>query len=109
VRLLNGTTDRDLTPAAARQLVEAGAEITIAGNADSFTVTETTFTYHSPDERAAARRLADSFGVGTVDEDDDGAPSSTGSTAAEDADEIDVTIVLGSDAQDLIGRLESSG
>ena len=39
----------------------------------------------------------------------DGAPASTGSTAAEDADEIDVTIVLGSDAQDLIGRLESSG
>jgi hypothetical protein len=108
VRLLNGTTDRDLTPAAARQLVEAGAEITIAGNADSFHVTETTFTYRSSDQRAAARRLADSFGVGTVERADD-APSSTGSTAAEDADEIDVTIVLGSDAQDLIGRLESSG
>ena len=60
-------------------------------------------------QRSCWRRLADRFGVGTVDEDDDGAPSSTGSTAAEDADEIDVTIVLGSDAQDLIGRLESSG
>jgi hypothetical protein len=71
-------------------------------------VSETTFTYSSRDERATARRLADAFGVGTVEE-ADGAPASTGSTAAEDADEIDVTIVLGSDAQDLIGRLESSG
>jgi len=108
VRLLNGTTDDDLTLAAARQLVEAGAEITIAGNADSFRVAETTLTYTSPDERDEARRLADAFGVGTVEEADQ-APSSTGGTADEAGAEIDVTIVLGWDARDLIGRLDDTG
>lgn len=108
VRLLNGTTDDDLTPAAARLLVAGGAEIAIAGNADSFDVSETTFTYESVRHRAAARRLAATLGVGEVER-DDGAGQPSGGTAAEAGDEIDVTIVLGSDAQDLIGRLESAG
>ncbi|HEY8525046.1 MAG TPA: LCP family protein, partial [Acidimicrobiales bacterium] len=105
VRLLNGTSDPDLTPAAARQLVEAGAEITIAGNAESFDVDETTLSYRSPDERDDARRLADAFGVGQVQRVDD----EPAATADARADEIDVTIVLGSDAQDLLGRLEDPG
>ena len=108
VRLLNGTTDDDLTPAAARLLVEGGAEITIAGNADTFDVSETTFAYESSDKRAAARRLADALGVGDVER-GEGVDEAPTATAAEVESEIDVTIVLGSDAQDLIGRLESAG
>jgi hypothetical protein len=108
VRLLNGTTDDDLTPAAARLLVEGGAEITIAGNAETFDVSDTTFVYESTDQRAEARRLADALGVGDVER-GDGVDEGPGATAAEAESEIDVTIVLGSDAQDLIGRLESAG
>jgi LytR cell envelope-related transcriptional attenuator len=108
VRLLNGTPDADLTPAAARQLVEAGAEITIAGNAATFDVSETTFAYESSEQRDEAEQLADAFGVGSVEE-GGGASESPSATAAAAEDEIDVTIVLGSDAQDLIGRLENAG
>jgi len=111
VRLLNGTTDRDLTPAVARQLVVAGAEITIAGNASSFDVEETTFAYRSSDERAGAERLAEAVGFGTVEP---ASPSATAGTVADtggdgEGNEIDVTIVLGADARDLIRRLESTG
>jgi hypothetical protein len=119
VRLLNGTTDPGLTASAARLLVGAGAEITIAGNASSFTIPETTLTYSSPDEREGAERLADAVGAGRVEESSGGASGTAGAGASApegdaeagdgDDDEIDVTIVLGADVQDLIGRLENAG
>jgi LytR cell envelope-related transcriptional attenuator/LytR_cpsA_psr family len=98
VRLLNGTTDRDLTGAAARQLVRGGAEITIVGNAPTFDETETLMLYGRADQRNEALWLAGGFGGGQVEQD----PAALAGAA--DDDEIDVTVILGADARDLIGR-----
>ncbi|HKA83723.1 MAG TPA: LytR C-terminal domain-containing protein [Acidimicrobiales bacterium] len=98
VRLLNGTTDPDLTGAAARRLVQGGAEITIVGNAPTFDETETLMLYERADQRNGAAWLAAGFGVGKVEQD----PAAVGEAA--DDDEIDVTVILGADAPDLIGR-----
>jgi hypothetical protein len=99
VRLLNGTTDPGLTSAAASRLVRGGAEITIVGNAPTFDETETLMLYGSPDQRDMALWLANGFGGGQIEPD----PAAS-DEAAEDDDEIDVTVILGADAQDLIGR-----
>jgi hypothetical protein len=130
VRLLNGTSDAELTAAVVPILVQNGAEITIAGNATSFSVSETTYTYLDVDDEAGAQRLADALGVGEVDRDedaeeadaeraaardDDGDASTTSGSSGDDVipqdvdDDIDVTIVLGDDVQDLIRRLENAG
>jgi hypothetical protein len=117
VRLLNGTGDADLTAAVVPLLVRNGAEITIAGNASSFSVTETTYTYRTSDDEADAERLAEAVGVGMVEQDEDVVAANEQAEAAEGAglledeieDEIDMTIVLGSDVQDLIRRLENAG
>lgn len=116
VRLLNGTDDPALTADVARRLVAAGAEVTVAGNAGSFDVTETTYTYDDPDAQADAQRFADVLGVGEVVEGEQVSvttqPSGTATTLAsidDPEDEIDMTIVLGSDVRDLIRRLESTG
>ncbi|MGH9192344.1 MAG: LytR C-terminal domain-containing protein, partial [Acidimicrobiales bacterium] len=98
VRLLNGTTDPDLTGAAASRLVRAGAEITIAGNAPTFDETETLMLYGRADDRAKAVWLAAGLGGAQVE------PDPTASGGATDDDEIDVTVILGADARDLIGR-----
>lgn len=98
VRLLNGTTDRDLTGAAAEVLVRGGAEITIAGNAPSFGEDETLMLYGSPEHRDQALWLAAAFGGAGVEQ---GAAAADGSVAD---DEVDVTVILGDDARDLIGR-----
>ena len=98
VRLLNGTTDPDLTGAAARRLVRGGAEITIVGNAPTFDETETLMLYGRADQRNEALWLAGGFGGGQVEQD----PAALGGAAADD--EIDVTVILGADAPDLIGR-----
>jgi LytR cell envelope-related transcriptional attenuator len=98
VRLLNGTTDAGLTSTAANRLVRGGAEITIAGNAPTFDETETLMLYGRPDQRDMALWLAAGFGGGRIELD----PAATGE--ATDDDEIDVTVILGADAPDLIGR-----
>ena len=98
VRLLNGTADPGLTSAAANRLVRGGAEITIAGNAPTFDETETLMLYGRPDERDMALWLATGFGGGRIEPD----PAASGE--ATDDDEIDVTVILGADAPDLIGR-----
>jgi LytR cell envelope-related transcriptional attenuator len=98
VRLLNGTTDPGLTSAAANRLVRGGAEITIAGNAPTFDETETLMLYGRADQRDTALWLAAGFGGGRVDPD----PAASGGVT--DDDEIDVTVILGADASDLIGR-----
>ncbi|MGH9229602.1 MAG: LytR C-terminal domain-containing protein, partial [Acidimicrobiales bacterium] len=98
VRLLNGTTDRDLTGAAASRLVRGGAEITIAGNAPTFDETETLMLYGRADDRSKALWLAAGFGGAQVERD----PAAAGGETDEDG--IDVTVILGADARDLIGR-----
>ena len=97
VRLLNGTTDRALMAEAAQALVRSGAEITIVGNAQTFDEEETRLLYGSEAQRPAAEWLAAGFGDATVEAD----PSLDG---GETDDDIDVTVILGDDARDLIGR-----
>ena len=97
VRLLNGTTDPELTSAAASRLVRGGAEITIAGNAPTFDETETLMLYGRADQRDKALWLAAGFGDVQIE------PDPAASDEATD-DEIDVTVILGADTRDLIGR-----
>jgi hypothetical protein len=99
VRLLNGTTDDALTTEAARALVAAGAEITIAGNAASFDVAETSLVYTGAEHEPLAVLLAERLGGGRIEE---VRPGQDGPVASDD--EIDVTVILGDDAGDLIGR-----
>jgi hypothetical protein len=98
VRLLNGTTDPDLTSTVARMLVAGGAEIRIVGNASSFDQEETRFLYGPADGRDKAIWLAAQL-PGAVVERDPIAVEQGGSE-----DEIDVTVILGEDAQGMIGR-----
>jgi hypothetical protein len=99
VRLLNGTTDRALTGVAARVLVRGGAEITIAGNASTFDEAETRMLYGSRDQRNKALWLAAGFGGAPIEQD-----SALAADPGAGDDEIDVTVILGDDARDLIGR-----
>ena len=93
VRLLNGTGDPSLTTEAATFLVEGGAEIDIVGNAASFDVPETTVSYSGGGNRPGlAGWIAAVLGTENIEE----------LPPAED--EIDVTVILGNDARDLIGR-----
>jgi len=93
VRLLNGTDDRALTTEAATFLVGGGAEVDIVGNATSFDVPETTVGYSSGgDRQVLAGWIAGVLKTQNIEE----------LPPAED--EIDVTVILGNDARDLIGR-----
>ena len=100
VRLLNGTRDVDLTSIAASRLVEGGAQISIVGNAASFDVPETHLTYGVAEERVGAEWLAAILGGVPIGED----PASQHGDDADEDDDIDVTVILGADAPDLIGR-----
>ena len=104
VRLLNGTDDPDLLARAAAPLVAAGAEIALTGNADSFDEPETRITYGRPRLRQKANNLRNALGVGEVEQDD-----AENVEPADEADRIDVTVVLGADAPDVIRRLERTG
>ncbi len=99
VRLLNGTRDGSLTTLAARALVAGGAQISIAGNASTFDVTETSLLYAGGDRAPLAEWLQANLGGGRVEE----APTGQDGQVPSD-DEIDVTVILGDDAGDLIER-----
>ncbi len=99
VRLLNGTRDGSLTGLAARALVAGGAEIAIAGNASTLDVADTSLVHTGGETEALATWLQAILGGGRVDE------ASTGQDGQiPSEDEIDVTVILGDDAGDLIGR-----
>ncbi|HET6953601.1 MAG TPA: LCP family protein [Acidimicrobiales bacterium] len=99
VRLLNGTGDQSLTPRAARALVADGAEIAVAGNASSFDVSETTIAYSGAEHEGLAVWLQAKLGGGRIQQVEDGQDAASSS-----GDEIDVTVILGDDAGDLIRR-----
>jgi hypothetical protein len=99
VRLLNGTRDGSLTTLAARALVAGGAQISIAGNASTFDVAETSLVYSGADREALAEQLQRKLGGGRVEE---GLSGQDGQVPSDD--EIDVTVILGDDAGDLIER-----
>jgi LytR cell envelope-related transcriptional attenuator len=100
VRLLNGTSDPSLTTAAAPALVEAGAEITIVGNAPSFDVARTTVAYVGRERVGAAGWLAAKAGIGRIEDVSVGGEAPLPSPD----DEIDVTVILGQDARELTRR-----
>jgi hypothetical protein len=102
VRLLNGTGDPALTELAARDLVAAGAEIAIAGNAPSLDVDRTTFAYTGAEHEASATWLSTFFGGGTLEEVPLGDEDGRAPVASDE--EIDVTVILGHDAEDLMER-----
>jgi hypothetical protein len=68
VRLLNGTGDPDLTSQAARVLVAGGAEVVIAGNAQSFDEPTTTVAYTGADHEALATWMAAVVGGAQIEE-----------------------------------------
>ena len=84
--MLDGTGRLGHGLAAAHNLALAGAQIDAIGNASSFHIAHTQFTVTSESERAAAQKLRDALGVGTVVVD----------PGADDS--VDVTVVLGADA-----------
>ncbi len=102
VRLLNGTGDPALTELAARELVAAGAEISIAGNAQSLDEDGTTFAYTGAEHEASATWLSTFFGGGTLEEVPLGDEAGRAPVASDE--EIDVTVILGHDAEDLMER-----
>jgi LytR cell envelope-related transcriptional attenuator len=104
VRLLNGTSERDLPIHAAAPLVAAGAEIGVAGNAESFQEPQTRLVYATPQQREAAEALQAALGIGVVEEEQ----SDEGIAPTEEGDRIDVTVILGADAPEAIGRLETT-
>ena len=101
VRLLNGTGDPGVSVAAARTLVANGAQISIVGNATSFDVPETSLVYFGEDRAPLADWLRTNLGGGRVEE----VPNGQDGQVSSD-DEIDVTVILGQDAGELIGEVE---
>ena len=99
VRLLNGTHDASLTTDGARALVAAGAEIVIVGNAPSFDVPDSTIAYSGAGQEGLARWLGAQANIKHIEQISNG-----GDTVPASDEEIDVTVILGKDARDLIGR-----
>lgn len=85
-RVLDGTGQLDHGLVAAHNLAVAGAQIDSIGNAESFHDAHTEFIVANQNERAAAQKLRDAFGVGVV----------VVNGSADDT--IDLTVVLGADA-----------
>jgi LytR cell envelope-related transcriptional attenuator len=86
VRLLSGTGPIGSPNAVASEIVSAGGEITIIGNADRFDYTTTQIIYNGDQFAAAAQKLRDALGVGEV------------SKSPTPNDIEDVTVILGQDA-----------
>jgi hypothetical protein len=105
VRLLNGTEERDLNLQVIPSLVEAGAEIGLSGNADSFAEPETRLLYANDDLRDDAERLREALGFGVVE----ASPVEQVAPPGEEgqSERIDVTVILGADASGAIRRSES--
>ena len=98
VRLLSGTGDADQAAAAARALVAGGAEIVIVGNAPAFDVAETTLVATDPDRQVLAEWLQANAVDGQIEQ------AADGLDGIPPDEEIDVTVILGQDAGDLMRR-----
>lgn len=97
VRILDGTGALDNGLPAVPRLVEAGAEVATVGNATAFDYLTTQFIVAEDGDVGRAERLRDSLGVGEV----------VGS--AEQASAVDVTVVLGRDALEVLGGVATFG
>jgi hypothetical protein len=85
VRLLDGVGGLNVASRFSPDLVRAGAQIVVIGNAGEFGVEETSVLYHDPADADRARALADALGGARLSQD-----------AVADA-VLDVTVVIGSD------------
>lgn len=85
VQVLNGTGRPGATASVLPPLVEAGARVSLTGNADRFDYAETQIVFYDDASAAAAQRLRDALGVGRV------LRSRAGVGA------VQVTVVVGSD------------
>ena len=85
VRLLNGTTDPDLLGPLVTPLVQAGAEVTVFGNASSFAETTTQIIFTDPTFSDDARAYQEALGVGEIIREE------------RPVENVDITIVIGSD------------
>jgi hypothetical protein len=103
VRLLNGTDDPQLTERAARALVADGAEVAIVGNAATFDEPETRLVYADPAFDDRVTWLSALLGFGRAERVGGG---QDGEIAADEG--IDVTVILGQDARDPLGREQTS-
>jgi len=66
VQVLNGTGRPGATASVLPALVEAGARVSLTGNADRFDYAETQVVFYDDASAAAAQRLRDALGVGQV-------------------------------------------
>lgn len=100
VRLLNGSGDPDLLTEVAKELVAAGAEIDVVGNPDPLDQAETVIVH--TEATVGYARWLQSVIDGRLRE---VAPTSPDGA---DGDAIDVTVILGQDAGDLLEREQTS-
>jgi hypothetical protein len=85
VEILNGTGAVGVAQAVARKIVPAGGQVTLTGNVPGFDVVQTQVVYYRDRDRAAAQRLLDALGKGTL------------KRSSEPLDVVDVTIMVGAD------------
>jgi hypothetical protein len=85
VRLLNGTSDPDLLGPLVTPLVQAGAEVTVFGNASSFAEPTTQIVFTDPTFSDDARAYQEVLGVGEILREE------------RPVENVDITIVIGSD------------
>jgi hypothetical protein len=85
VRLLDGAQVGSTRAFALRDLVVAGGEIAVIGNAETFDNATTSIVYYDPINKDSAETVRDALGLGTVE------------LQQADSDTIDVTVILGSD------------
>ena len=87
VRLLDGVGDGEVRDAVLPRLVEAGAVISVIGNADEFAVARSTVAYHRPETARVAAALAARRGLDVVFQQDPAEP-------------VDLTVTIGLDLED---------
>ena len=85
-RILDGVGDSDGRDALIPVVVEAGAVVTVLGNADAFDVAVTVVAHHRPEDAGAADDLAAELGAEVVFDEDLDAP-------------VDLTITTGADLE----------
>jgi LytR cell envelope-related transcriptional attenuator len=89
VEILNGTGGVGVTQGAARLVVPAGGRVALTGNVPGFDVTDTQVVYYRDRDRAAAQRLLDALGCGSL------------RRANQPIDVVDVTVIIGADCPDI--------
>ena len=85
VRILNGTGELELAQRVAAQLVPAGVEVTLTGNANPLGQRVTQVIYYDPDERAWAEQVRAALGVGVLVRN------------RTETDVVDITVIVGKD------------